>query len=161
MSFEHRSGSSVVKGDFSALDHLISELGKGYYVDVGILGESNETEEGGITTAGIGAVHEFGTDDGRIPERSWLREPIETGQESIEAAIQRKIKPLIESGDISGIMKIIGIAAEARIQEAFETGGFGNWPDITEETKDRKGSDAILIDDGAFRKSITSKPGGA
>lgn len=159
MSFKVKNGDTVVEGNFSRLDKLVESLGKPAYVDVGILGESNETEEGGITTAGIGAVHLFGSDDGRIPERNWLTMPIELGQIEIEKAVEEKLKPLLEAGDIKGIMELIGIAAEAQIQEAFETGGFGQWPDITEETKARKKSDAILIDDGTLRKSVTSKPG--
>ena len=124
MSFSHKTGTSEVKGDFSRLDKLISGLGKKAYVDIGILGDTNQTEEGGITTAGIGAVHEFGTDDGSIPERSFIRMPLETGQEQIQKEVETKLQTLLEKGDIEGIMKLIGIAGEKRIQEAFESGEF-------------------------------------
>lgn len=166
MSFSVRNGESEVSGDFSQLENLVKNLEKKHYVDIGILGETNETVEGNITLAGIGAVHEFGTDRaGRgnstvIPERSFIRMPLETGQSQIEKAVEPRIKELLEKGDIKGIFKLIGIAGEARIQEAFETGGFGEWPDIADSTKERKGSDAILIDDGSLRKAITSKVGG-
>lgn len=178
MSFSHKSGDSVVNGDFSKLEKLVKNLSKKYYVDIGILGESNKSEGGGLTTAGIGAVNEFGTDKaGRgkktvIPERSFIRMPLETGQEDIEKALEPKIEKMLEDGDIEGIFKLIGIAGEARIQEAFDTAGFGEWPPnspvtIEGSTPDKegnqfikgKGSDSPLIDDGTLRKSITSKVG--
>ena len=168
MSFNIKNGDSVVSGDFSKLEKLVENLGKDHYVDIGILGSTNKTVEGGLTLAGIGAVHEFGTDRaGRgnsvtIPERSFIRMPLETGQDDIEKTVKPKLKALMEKGDIKGIFKLIGIAGEKRIQEAFETGGFGEWRDIKQSTKDAKGSDSILIDIGAagLRGSISSKVGG-
>lgn len=164
--FHHKIGNTEVSGDFSKLEKLVENLGKKFYTDIGILGAGGKTEEGGITLAGIGAVHEFGTDKagrGRsttIPERSFIRMPLETGQESIEKQIMPRMKELVEKGDIKGIFKLIGIAGEARVQEAFETGGFGTWPELEESTVKRKGSDAILIDIGALRQAITSRVGG-
>ena len=175
MSFSETNPGGTVSGDFSKLEALIKELGKKYYVDIGILGENNQTVEGGLTLAGIGAVHEFGTDKaGRgnktvIPERSFIRMPLETGQSQIEAQIEPKIK---DGTDIKQIFKLIGIAGEARIKEAFDTSGFGTWKpnsDITingsKPNKDGvkfikgKKSDKPLIDEGTLKDGIMSKPG--
>lgn len=165
MSFSYKSGDSEVTGDFSRLNKLAEELGKGHYVDIGILGESNESVEGGKTLAGIGAIHEFGTDRaGRgnsvtIPERSFIRMPLETGQESIEQKIEARAQALIEKGNIAGLFKLIGAAGEERIQEAFDTAGFGTWPPNAPSTIKGKKSDSPLIDKGDLRKSIMSKVG--
>lgn len=164
--FTHKSGDNVVTGDFSKLEKIVKSLGEKHFVDIGILGAAGKTEEGGITLAGVGAVHEFGTDKaGRgnnttISERSFIRMPLETGQEVIEKALDPRMQKLVENGNIKDIFKLIGIAGEARIQEAFETGGFGDWEDIKEATKKAKGSDAILIDTGPLRQGITSRVGG-
>ena len=166
MSFEVKNPGGVVTGDFSRLEKLIENLEGDYYVDIGILGESNQSTEGGYTLAGIGAVHEFGTDRaGRgnktvIPERSFIRMPLETGQQDIEKAVSPKLQKLIGKGDIRGIFKLIGIAGEARIQEAFETAGFGTWDPNADSTIKRKKSDSPLIDQGDLRAAITSKAGG-
>ena len=157
MSFKIKNGDSIVEGDFSKLDKLVKNLGKKYYVDIGIMGKKNETVDGGLTLAGIGAVHEFGTD--LIPERSFIRMPLETGQNQIEGAVKPKIQKLIGDGNIKRIFKLIGTAAEARIQEAFETAGFEKWAPNAESTIEQKGSDSPLIDTGALRKAITSKVG--
>jgi phage gpG-like protein len=166
MSFEFKDGESSVAGDFSALEKLVEGLSGKHFVDIGILGESNQTTEGGLTLAGLGAVHEFGTDRaGRgnktvIPERSFIRMPLEIGADDIEKYVGKNYQKNIETGNIKGIFKDIGIAGEAKIQEAFETGGFGEWDDITEETKKRKKSDTILVDQADLKKAIVSKVGG-
>jgi len=164
--FNIKNGESYVKGDFTKLDNLVKNLSKKIYVDIGVLSETNETVEGGKTIAGIGALHEFGTDKagrgdgGTIPERSFIRMPLETGQNDIEKAIEPKIKKFITEKNIEGLFELIGIAGEARIQEAFDTAGFGEWEPNAESTIKAKGSDSPLIDDGTLRKSITSKVGG-
>lgn len=165
-AFIHKNGDNVVTGDFSGLEKLIKNLGKKFYTDIGILGKGGKTEKGGITLAGRGAVMEFGTDkagrnrDTKIPERSFIRMPLETGQENIEKQIEPRMQKLIEEGDIKGVFVLIGIAGAGRIQEAFETEGFGEWEDIKESTKKSKGSDAILIDIGTLSQAITYRVGG-
>lgn len=167
MSFHEKVGDCEISGDFSQLEKLISELDKSRYVDAGIIGENSETVEGGLTLAGIGAVHEFGTDKaGRskttvIPERSFIRMPIETGQSEIEDFVSVDYEKNIKEANIEAIFTDIGLGAEARIQEAFDTGGFGTWEPLKESTiKRKKGSEAILIDQGPLRQGITSKVGG-
>lgn len=157
--FSHKNGSSEVYGDFSKLDKMVSALSKKYYVDVGILGETNQTEEGGITLAGIGAVHQFGSPSRGIPERDWLVGPLIDGQMQIEKALEPKIEALMAEGKIEEIFKLIGIAAEGQIKEAFETGGNGSWAALKPETIERKGSDTILVDQGDLRDAVTSKVG--
>ena len=166
MSFTIKNGDNIITGDFSKLDALVKNLKKKYYVDIGILGKKNKTIEGGLTLAGIGAVQEFGTDRaGRgnktvIPERSFIRMPLETGQQEIESKVKPHLKTLIVEGDIKGIFKLIGVAGEARIKEAFETAGFGKWAPNSDVTIKRKKSDSPLIDQGHLRDSISSRVGG-
>jgi phage gpG-like protein len=164
MSFSEKIGDSVISGDFDKLEKLVKELKTDYYVDVGILGETGETEAG-LTIAGIGAVHEFGTDKaGRgnkttIPKRSFIIMPLEKKQSEIQAFVDKNAEKNLGTGDVKAIFTDIGIGAEAQIQEAFETGGFGTWPELADSTIEKKKSNAILIDDGTLRKSITSKVG--
>lgn len=156
MSFSEKVGDSQIEGDFSKLEKLVEELDTDYYVDIGILGGETDTETG-LTIAGIGAVHEVGTD--KIPKRSFIEMPITTKQKNIEESASKEMAKSLP--EVEPVFKTIGVACEAAIQEAFDTGGFGKWKDIKEETKDKKGSSAILIDDGTLRKSITSKVGEA
>lgn len=155
-------GDSYIEADFKALDKLIAGLDKKHYVDVGILGENaSKTEAGGATLGMIGAVHMFGTIDGSTPKRDFIVMPLQAHQAEIQKQVEPRMAKHLETGDVKGIFTDIGIAAESVIQDAFDTGGFGTWPDIKQETKDRKGSDAILIDEGKLRKAISSKAGAA
>ena len=167
MSFSERVGESEIRGDFDKLEELVKNLGRKFYVDVGVLGENNETEEGGITIAGIAAVHEFGTDRaGRgnttvIPERSVIRGTLEKRGGAIVKEVDKHFEESLENGDVRQIFVELGLAAEAQIQEAFDTGGFGDWEPLADSTIERKKSDSILIDDGTLRKAYTSRVGEA
>lgn len=66
-----------------AVDHGFRQLGEtlkalkdGSHVKVGVLddgGAGSEQREGSLSNAQIAAIHEFGSSDGRIPERSFIR----------------------------------------------------------------------------------------
>lgn len=161
MSFREKIGDNVIQGDFSRLERLIKGLSENHFVDIGIMGEQAAAEHpsGDMSVVEIGAVHEFGRLDRKppIPKRSFILMPIETGQKEIEAEVEPRIEQHMADGDIKGIFKDIGAACEARIQKAFETGGFGHWRELADLTKELKGSDSILIDTGELRKSITSR----
>jgi hypothetical protein len=163
VSFTRRNGDCVVSGDFDLLNNLVKELGKDYYVDVGILGQ--ERAENGMTLAGIGAVHEFGSPVQKIPERSFIRKPIQNRQHEIVYDVQGNAGHRMATGDVRGIFKDIGIACEQQIQAAFDTSGFGGWSPLSENYKVRPSGKPVaesskpLIDTGALRKAITSKVG--
>lgn len=157
MSFKQKIGESVIEGDFSQLEKLVKGLSKKFYVDIGILGGA--TYEGGTTIAGIGAVHELGSEKRNIKARSFIKMPLIEKEKQITQDVEKHLPEKLGNGDIKGIFKILGLSGENAIQEAFETGGFGTWPDIEQATKDRKDSDSILIDQAELRKAVTSKVG--
>ncbi len=124
-------------------------------VRVGVFQEA--TAPDGEKVASYGADNEFGVPERRIPERSFIRMPIETKAGKIAADVEKRKRDRIEQGNIRGIFEDIGLAAEAVIQEAFDTRGFGTWKENAEMTVELKGSDAPLIDEGLLRRSITSR----
>jgi hypothetical protein len=149
-----------IDADFSKLEALIKDLHSEHFVDIGILGAANYKD--GATIAGVGAVHEFGSINGNIPERSFIRMPLEKSQGEIDKKIRDShwLDMLIRE-KTGQIFRLIGIECVAAIQSSFDTRGFGTWQPITEQTVQRKGgSDAILIDEGTLRKHITFEVGG-
>ncbi|EAZ1917957.1 hypothetical protein BZD31_26045, partial [Salmonella enterica] len=52
-------------------------------------------------------------------------------------------------------LNLIGVVARNISVKAFDTAGYGSWPDITAATKKAKGSSAPLIDTGTLRGAIT------
>jgi phage gpG-like protein len=124
---------------------------------VGIFGSKSKQEEGVLTNAEVGAIHEFGSWSGGIPPRPFLRLPLfQKSEEIVSDASDGALKKLAE-GDNVGILKRLGLACEKAIQEAFASAGFGSWAPNTPGTIRRKGSSSPLIDRGELRRAITSK----
>lgn len=107
------------------------------------------------TNASIGLAHEKGVASRNLPRRSWLEVPLQDHLPEHFAKIGAEMMKKIVEENREQDYEELGIVAEQIIQQGFETGGYGKWPDIKEETKTRKGSSAILIDSGQLRKSIT------
>lgn len=124
-------------------------------VDVGIVnGNYGQEIYDGLTVVEVGAGHEYGVGD--LPQRSFLRMPFELKQSELTRYIANQFKRL-ESGrtDTRTALGRVGVMARNISVGAFENGGYGQWPDISQMTKELKGSDAILIDTGTLRNSIT------
>ena len=110
--------------------------------------------EGGATVLQVGAAHEFGTE--AVPVRSFLRMPHEKRASELSAYIAQQFKRVLMHGaDAVQGLGLIGTKALNISREAFQTGGWGEWPDIEQATKDRKGSSAILTDTGILKGALT------
>ena len=129
-----------------------------------------KTVEGSVsafTNPELGAIHEFGSKTrgfgpwkhaGPIRARSWLLMPIMLFlRPTVEGKGRAWWRSSLSTKGMHSTMKKLGICAENVIQNAFETGGFGHWQKLKAATIRRKGSSAILIDTGSFRKAVASK----
>ena len=104
-----------------------------------------------------------------IPARSFLRMPLlgKEGQKELRKAVNselstdRDVNKLVGMSDskfLKTIAELIGTRALQRVQQAFETSGFGNWPPISEFTKQHRIGDPNnppLDDTGYLKDSIT------
>lgn len=140
--------------NLDGLDEIKKQV-KGYKARVGILGSDiNRKNAEGITNSEIGVIHEFGNE--KMPIRSFLRMPIETHKKEIIKSIGgKKIQDAFEKKDYVKMFHLIGQKARSIVLQAFKTGGFGKWQDISEATKEAKGSSAILIDTAQLKNSIS------
>lgn len=139
------------------LDSIIESLRNMPKIRVGILGNAMRANSG-VTNAQIGAAHEFGTE--KIPARSFLRMPLTTRLPLKLKSAGIDAKRLIEhaeNGDMSGFVNKIGIAAQATILEAFDTGGFGTWQALKPEIIARKTDNQtqILVETTQLRDSVS------
>ena len=147
-------------------------------VRVGLFPDKAARPGGKITMPELGAIHEFGVKHGyltnrslafrwknktkapglSIPARSWLRMPIMLFlRPTVEEKGRAWWRSSLSTKGMHSTLKKLGICAENTIQNAFETGGFGNWKDLSQSTINKKGSSAILIDKGLLRKAVASK----
>lgn len=145
-----------IKFNLDGFTDLQKQLAKGYKAKVGIMGESATRDDGELNNPEIGLIHEVGRVSDNMPARSFLRMPLTFKKADLMTFAIKNAK-LIEQGNVKGFFAKIGIKAEAIIQEAFETGGFGQWAKNKPSTIAAKGSSAPLIDTGELRKAITSE----
>lgn len=141
-------------GDLEAYLANLEKAKKGG-VKVGLPQEeaSGKAYESGESVIEIGARHEFGEG---VPRRSWLRNTFEVKGDEMQDLIAGKFEEVFEDGlDAGKALGQIGAIATNFVKEAFTTGGFGDWQDISETTKELKNSSQILIDSGTLRASIS------
>ena len=133
----------------------LQKQAKGYLARVGILGgDAGKQHIGGITNSELGVIHEFGNE--KMPIRSFLRMPIDTHKKEILKSMEgTKARDAFAKKDFVRFFHLLGQSARSIVLQAFETGGFGHWPDITEATKAAKGSSAILVNSAQLKNSIT------
>lgn len=149
----------TTKENFSGLQKVSEALGQRLETRVGILQGSGK-RAGGQSNATLGAIHEFGSKTKGIPARSFLRMPLEKRSHLIKQAVmanRAKIARSLAEGDAEPIYRDLGIAAEAVIQSAFESNGFGSWAKNKPKTVASKKSSSPLIDTGQLRASVLSK----
>lgn len=110
------------------------------------------------TNAAVGAAHEFGSKT--LPQRSFLRVPIsehlEKKMESSGAFDKNALKLVVKQGSLTPWLKKIAVLAEGIVAEAFETGGFGKWPQWKDPNYKNDGG-RILVDTRQLAESITSE----
>lgn len=149
-----------VKKDFSGFAKLRNHLEnlQIYKAQVGLFEDtaSRKPGRGRITdNRSLGLEHEMGNPDTNLPPRSFLKMPLE--QYMGKVLKFDWLRRARMSGAKSAV-KLLGVMGEETVQEAFATGGFGQWAPLKKETIRRKGgSTRILIDSAQLRKAISSR----
>jgi phage gpG-like protein len=159
--------SGEIKTDLSKLNALVSGISAGYVVKVGIFGKKNSRtkdgkkngEESSMTNAEVGAIHEFGSFERHVPQRSFLRMPLTLDAARIIQEASVRMLQLLADGKIVLVLQRLGTACEKAVERAFDSGGFGTWEKLKPSTimRRKKHSTSILIDTSQLRRSIASK----
>lgn len=145
--------------NLKGMERFKQGLGNSYVARVGVLADKAARSNAiGETNAEIGLIMMVGSVTKKIPPRDWLRFPIEYCRKELMNVMGKSklVKSSVEKGDYKKVFQQLGVAAEVIIQRGFETGGFGQWAPLKQRTIDEKGSDAILIDTGQLRRSVSS-----
>lgn len=138
----------------------------GAHVKVGVLddGGRGSADHGGITTAELAAVHEFGTRDGRIPARSWVRSTFETNRSRYVQELGELLKQFLAGRmTIPRALEIMGARIAADIKKRVTTGPEVPPPNAPatlarKRGKTRRGSKGqvrTLIDTGRMVAAVT------
>lgn len=136
---------------------MLGELGS-REAQVGIFADK-DTRSDGKSNVELGVKHEFGAVESGsvIPERSFLRMPLMThaGEKIEQRSLLMGAAVNVLSAD--ALLEQVAQAGDAAVQEAFDTGGFGEWPALNRITVEAKGHDTILIDSGEMRAAVGSR----
>ena len=168
--------SSTVKDTdkgYKSLKEFLANAGK-VYVVVGVRGEKGAKrydkapgEKGEpLSLVEVAAVHEFGSEDGRVPERSFLRSTFDTHRPKYERVLRKGVDRCI-----SGVTSGSGAKAVSTIEHELDRlgvrvagdvtllikSGEGIQPKLADATIARKGSTHTLIDTGRLSTSIDSE----
>jgi hypothetical protein len=115
--------------------------------------EGSTTYPNGKTLLDIASINEFGSDDGHVPMRSFVR----AWFDNAEPELRKEIASLME-GVLDGtftkdqILDAIGLSAVGKMQANISQ---GVPPPNAPSTIQKKGSSTPLIDTGLLRSSIT------
>ena len=145
------------KREQKQLEKLLQKMVKSPHVAVGIL--QDESHDDGFSMVNLAIVHEFGSKDGRIPQRSFIRATCDAKREAhIKLACHMQEK--IVAGKLS-IKQALTKLGEVVSKDMIETINQGIKPSLKPATIKRKRSSKPLIDMGQLKGSITHEVRGA
>jgi len=131
------------------------QASRGKAVVVGVL-DGDQPTGGGLTLGELAAVLEFGSTDGHIPERSFIRAYIDENRTEIEAEL-RAITAKVIAGTLPSMdqgLRQLGAKMEAEIADRIRA---GISPENAPSTVERKGSSTPLIASGGLVEAIASE----
>lgn len=153
VSLTRRLKRRTVNGGMPALIHRVNRAQSGpTRVKVGLPAGSAPYPDG-TSVILVGAVHEFGSDDGRIPERSSIRSTTRAKGAELHRMAETIARRVIHrGGTFEEGLRTLGAYLAAEIQDAIAE---GVPPPNAPSTIARKGSSKPLVDTGHLRQSIT------
>lgn len=134
------------------------------HAKIGVLqSKGGNAERDGITMIELAAIHEFGSPNAGIPERSFLRSTFRVHRRQELLALVTKLAGQVTSGNMTtkralGILGQWGAAAVKNTIRSKQTIGMtdpGARQELLQSTIDRKGSSTPLIDTGRLINTIS------
>lgn len=110
--------------------------------------------DAGADLATIAAVHEFGSADGDIPERSFLRSTADERRRRYAEQLAQAAGRMVDGQPQGTAIRAVG---EAMAEDVRRKIASGIDPANDPETAERKGHGRTLIETGELLRSITAK----
>ncbi|MCA9508968.1 MAG: hypothetical protein KC505_11155 [Myxococcales bacterium] len=135
----------------------LDKLRKNPYVAVGVLQDKPHDEH--FSMVDLAAVHEFGTKDGKIPQRSFIRSTCDAKQKKYISFL-RKLQSQLFKGTIT-VKQALEQLGERISKDMVQSINRGIKPELKVQTIKRKKSSKPLIDSGVLKGNITHEVRGA
>lgn len=144
------------------LARLLAKLrlhARGPHVRVGVQGQEAEElhPDFGDSNVKLAAVHEFGSKDGRIPQRSFIRATVDRERDKIGGYLQRASGRVARGKNIEQELGVVGAKAVAEIRRTIDQ-SIGLKP-LTKAgiLSKQVPSTKPLLDTGQLKNSVTWK----
>lgn len=140
------------------LNRFLNELTKlkgGSFVQIGIQSNAPDPEDGKLNMAQIASVHEFGTRDKKIPERSFIRTTMDEKNRTFSLLTDNQLSK-IGRGEttVNKALNVLGQLIASAIKRKIT---LLQDPPNAPSTIAKKGSSNPLLDTGRMRASIRPK----
>lgn len=119
------------------------------FVKIGVQADAGMHKGSNTDMVVIASANEYGTRDGRIPERSFIRSTMDENRRKLLTKTKRLLKN--EKYNIRKILNLLGLEITRLIQRKITT---LSSPPNKPSTIRAKGSDNPLIDTGQLRQTI-------
>ena len=139
------------------LEKLLQKMAKAPHVAVGIL--QDEKHDDGFSMVDLATVHEFGSKDGRIPSRSFIRSTCDS-KRADHTKLATQLQGKIIDGKL-GMKQALTQFGEVVSKDMVQAINRGIEPKLADTTIRRKKSSKALIDTGRLKGSITHEVRGA
>lgn len=148
---------AIKKVDRKKIDALVARVSGDSQVYVGVPSSNKDRkEDGAFNNAEVAATMEYGTTDGRIPERPFLRNTIRANLDYFRRVNRVNIIRVLR-GEITmeQALNILGVLAAGLVQKFI----YSNNYTLAESTIAAKGSSRALVDTAQLAQSITHQIG--
>ncbi len=150
---------SVTEKDtgMAAFKARVKELGLDPEVRVGVFADQRgggEPRGDKLTNVEIAAIHEYGSADGRVPQRSFIRSTFKDHEAEYEKLTAKVLKGVVEGKiPLKTGLDLLGSKMVADVNKKVRTVGVP--PPLSPVTIARKGSSRALIDTGRMLAAVT------
>ena len=147
------------KHEQKRIEKLLKKMAKAPHVAVGILQDKPVSDC--FSMLDLATVHEFGSKDGRIPQRSFIRTTCDAGQQKY-VKLMAKLQGMYIDGKIAlkQVLSMLGCIVEKDIVQTINRGLEPALKPATIKRR-RKKSSKPLIDTGRLKGSVTHDVRGA
>lgn len=147
----------IIDRGWNKIQKQALKMSRGKAVAVGIQGSEAELvdpKHGEMTNVELGAIHEFGTQDGHIPERSFIRSTFDENRAKYEKGMKLASQKFFEGKKPDGELLLIGEEFKSDIINKVRSGDLKPLAESTMMT--REGGAIPLWKSGQLMNALTA-----
>lgn len=132
----------IIDRGWNKLQKKAFKLKNGKAAAVGFQGSKGELASeahAGLSNIELAAIHEFGTIDGRIPERPMIRNTFDQNKDKYAKEMKKVARDFYAGREIDGDLLLAGEQHRTDIMRKVKAGQFEEWAESTKKRKEAQG----------------------